>query len=770
MRNCDVTRTQQRAGYRVGSTAIPWRTVVVALCLCLVVLGVLYEVASAAEVPLPTKETLVYGDFPVIGRRVAIWVMAQLHLMFGAFVVGVPLFVMIIEILGAASRSRQYDDLAHEFTRLLTVAFSTTAIFGGVLVFFLIGLYPTLTNFLARIFFPSMVVYVFLFFGESFSMYLYYYGWEALRGMSRRFGAVLGTGLLSALVFYPFMLSISSILLSLFGKGGGAAGYAPIVNVIQAYFGGDKPAILLSSILTALVFVVTLVHALLPGRKSFLHSQKWMHICFGILLNYFGLTLMMIANSWATFMTSPTGIDVDAGVYRGNVWEAMNNFTWNPINLHRFIANIAFGGSIVAAYAAFRFLSSPRGSAERAHYDWMAYIGNFIAIIGLIPLPFAGYWLGREIYGYDQQLGITMMGGIFSWLFIVQAVLIGALFLGANYYLWLGMERIPGAERYRRFTPYLLGVLTLCFLVWLTPHSLVASLEEARKMGGAHHPLLGVFGVMSAKNTVVNIMILTTFLSFLLYRRGNKGDRVPFAQQSTAAKTTLVILALAALALLWNLDNPFNPSHAPVQQTQRLVLWIFEAACVLGAVGLTFANRGTWGQGLLFGMSAAIVISYGVYGYFVEAIVRIGFSILQVSSVLMVLVLGTTIDVIIFRGAPIVGEIQWGQIPERAQYVLFLLATSFTWLMGLMGYARSGLRTHWHIFNAVRDYSSDAFTPALGFACLVVSIIVVIFMLLVSFIFWLSHLGAVGHEEEALMEEAQAPALHPEPAAGGGTD
>ncbi|MEE8303321.1 MAG: hypothetical protein V3S24_12900, partial [Candidatus Tectomicrobia bacterium] len=511
--------------------------------------------------------------------------------------------------------------------------------------------------------------------------------------------------------------------------------------------------------LSILLFIALLVHALRPGRTSFLHSQKWMHICFGILLNYFGLTLMMIANSWATFMTSPVGIDLDAGVYRGTTWEAMNNFTWMPVNLHRFIANIAFGGSIVAAYAAFRFLASPRHSAERAHYDWMAYIGNFIAIIGLIPLPFAGYWLGREIYGFDQQLGITMMGGIFSWLFIVQAVLIGALFLGANYYLWLGMERIPGSQRYRRFIPYLLGVLTVCFLVWLTPHSLVASLEEARKMGGAHHPLLGVFGVMSAKNTVVNIMILTTFLSFLLYRRGNKGTPLPMSQQSTASKATLVVVGVLMILLMIRLGNP-------------PFLVLIEAGVVVLALGLTFANRGTWGQGLLFLLSASVVIFYGVYGYFVEAIVRIGFSILQVSSVLLVLILGTTIDVVIFRRAPLVGEIRWGQIPERAQYVLFLLATSFTWLMGLMGYARSGLRTHWHIFNVVRDYSSDAFTPTLGFASWVVSIIVLIFLLLVSFIFWLAHLGTLGHaEDQALLEEATAvPALEPEPAAGNGAN
>ena len=712
------------------------RTLTLVALLSVLVLGVLAEVVNAIEVPIPTKEQMVYGDFPVVGRRIAIWGIAQLHLMFGAFVVGVPLFILIIEIMGAATKSQRYDDLAHEFTRLLSVAFSTTATFGGILVFFLIGLYPTFTNFLARIFFPSMVVYVFLFFGESFSMYLYYYGWEALKGTSRRFGTVVGTALLTLLVLYPAVLLLS-------------------------YIGFGESALPVSYGLTVVVFIALLAYGWLSQTTTFLHNQKWMHICFGILLNYFGLTLMMIANSWATFMTSPVGIDVNAGVFRGTAWEAMNNFTWMPVNLHRFIANIAFGGSVVAAYAAFRFLASPRGSAARAHYDWMAYIGNFIAIIGLIPLPFAGYWLGREIYGYDQQLGITMMGGIFSWLFILQAVLIGALFLGANYYLWLGMERIPGSERYRRFIPWLLGILTVCFLVWLTPHSLVASLEESRKMGGAHHPLLGVFGVMSAKNTVVNIMILSTFLSFLIYRRGNKGERLPMSQQSVVSKITLVVITVIALFVL------FWAQTGPLQAAGKLWVRWLEAACIVAALGLTFLNRGTIGQWLLFAMAAVVVVFFGAYGYFVEAIVRIGFSIVQVSSVLMVLILGTTIDVVIFRGALVVGEIQWGKIPERAQYILFLLATSFTWLMGLMGYARSGLRTHWHVFNVVRDYSSDAFTPPLGFACWVISVITLVFMLLVSFIFWLAHLGTQGHEqEEAMLHAATLPALEPEPATG----
>src|SRR3989449_7786757 len=99
---------------------------------------------------------------------------------------------------------------------------------------------------------------------------------------------------------------------------------------------------------------------------------------------------------------------------------------------HRLIANVVFGGAIVGAYASYRFLAA-RTEEERAHYDWMGYVGNFIAMSALIVLPFAGYWLGREIYQYDQSMGITMMGGFMSWLWVIQAFLIAVLFLAGNY-------------------------------------------------------------------------------------------------------------------------------------------------------------------------------------------------------------------------------------------------------------------------------------------------------------------------------------------------
>ena len=229
------------------------------------------------------------------------------------------------------------------------------------------------------------------------------------------------------------------------------------------------------------------------------------------------------------------------------------------------------------------------------------------------------------------------------------------------------MERIPGAERYRKYVPPMLIILTIGFMVWATPRSMVVTLDEARAMGGTHHPLLGFLGVMSAKNTVVNLMILTTFLSFVLYRRANKiSDHVVGRRRA------------------W--PSSGRPSASP----------------------------------------PLIVIFYGVYGYFVESIVRIGFSVYQVLAVLGAIVVVMAIDIPMFKGARSTGEIRWGTIAPRSQYVLILLAVTFTWLMGLMGFARSGIRQHWHVYGVLRDTSPEAVTPALGYAANVITLVTLV--------------------------------------------
>lgn len=530
------------------------------------------------------KTTEAYRDFPVIGSRLAVWIVAELHLLFAAFVLAVPIFAVIAEYVGYTSKDERYDKLAKEMTKLLAAAFTITAILGSVLFLLIVGLYPDFFKYMKGIFSITIPFYVFFIIGEVFFGYLYWYSWDRLK------------------------------------------------------------------------------------------DNKKLHILIGIGLNFFGTAIMFTANSWGQFMLTPGGIAETGELL--SIWGAIKTSTWMPMNVHRFIANIAFGGFVVAAYAAYKFLSSSTRE-EKAHYDWMGYVGNFIGLAGLIPLPFAGYWMGREVYIFNEQLGITMMGGIFSWLFVIQAVLILVLFLGANYYLWLGMGRIPGGERYSKYRLPMLIILIICFAVWMTPHSLVGSPEELRAIGATFHPVLGVLGVMSAKNTAVNLVILTTFFSFLLYKRANIEATVSWEKTGKAVQSLILLLA------------------------------------------------------------ALVVVALGVYGYFVPAVVRVGLSIPQVEAVLFAIVSVTIIDIFLFRNAKSLGEFNWGDMPNRSQYTLITLASGAVLLMGLMGYFRSASRQAWHVFGAMKDTHPGFWTPSLGEASMYVGAIVFVFYLLLALVFWL---------------------------------
>ncbi|MCW8883621.1 MAG: hypothetical protein OQK12_00030, partial [Motiliproteus sp.] len=409
-------------------------------------------------------------------------------------------------------------------------------------------------------------------------------------------------------------------------------------------------------------------------------NAKYVHLSLGLLLNVVGTTLLVIANAWATFMMAPSGVDAN-GAVTGDIWEIIRGPLWNPVNLHRFIANIAFGGAIVGAYAAYKFLSG-RSNTEKAHYDWMGYTSNFIAVLSFLPLPFAGYWLMAEVYAYSQQMGITAMGGILAWLFIVQAVLIGTILLASNYYLWSGMSRTEGSYRYKWLVKYIAIVLTGGFLVWVTPHTLILSAKEVAALGGSHHHLLGPLGIMPAKNIAVNLMLIVTFLSFQLYRRSDKVATVSWAPAGNALMVAIYVIAV---------------------------------------VNVIFAGV--------------------YYGYFTNTVYKVGSSVMQVVSTLVVIVAGVVIDGMMYKGAKKLPS-EWGKVSNRSQYALFALPVAFTWLMALMGYVRSSVRGSWHVYTVMKDSSPDNFIPAIGYAGNMMTIVTVMFLLCVLFVFWIASLSS----------------------------
>ena len=546
--------------------------------------------AKASLLPAPKIKRSSYPNIGVSSRAI-VWVIAQMHLFFGALVLAVPIFVLVIELIGFRTDDDRYDDMAHEFMKISVTAYAVTALFGGALFLALVLLYPDFMTYMTRVFGAQMLVYAVLFFLESMLLYIYYYGWNALR------------------------------------------------------YG----------------------------------NRKWGHLTLGLLLNAVGTTLLVVANSWTTFMMAPSGIDTTGAVI-GDIWEVMKGPLWNPLNLHRFIANIAFGGAVVGAYAAFKFLCA-KTPAEKAHYDWMGYTSNFIAILAFLPLPFAGYWLMAEVYAYSQQMGILAMGGILAWLFVIQAVLICTILFAGNYYLWTGMARTEGSERYRWLIKYVAVVLVLGFLVWVTPHNVIFTTSEIARLGGGNHPVLGPLGLMPAKNIAVFLMLIVTFLSFQIYRRADKVITVSWEGWGNALMVAIYLVA-----------------------------------------------------------SSNVIFAGIYYGYFTNTVYKVGSSVMQVASTLVVIVAGVVIDTLMFKGAKTL-PVSWGKVADRSQYALFALPVAFTWLMALMGYVRSSVRTHWHVYAVVKDNSPDNFIPTLQYVGNMVTFVTLLFLLFLLFIFWIANLS-----------------------------
>ena len=358
-----------------------------------------------------------------------------------------------------------------------------------------------------------------------------------------------------------------------------------------------------------------------------------MHLGLGLGLNLVGTAIAFIANAWLTFMMSPNGISSQGAVL--SVWDAIYNYTWMPINgppRDRRTSRSADRSPrrMRRSVPAVRHRRGPRplrldGIHRQLRRDQR-----------VSPAPLRRLLARERDYAFSQTLGLTMMGGAFSWLFIIQAVLIGNLFLAANYYLWLGMGRVGGPNPLQKFIKHLLIGIALCFMVWATPRSIIATVSEIRAMGvvlapdprlsrshvrqehGRQHPDPHDFHELPALppdgqggNGVVGEEGAHRAARDLRRRRGIRHlpGRLRYFVEATSGSGSQCRRCCRSCSR-W---SPSPPSTSSCSAAQH-------------------------GRGRCAGAGS-----------------------------------------------------------RDPQYVLIFIAVTFTWLMGLMGYVRSGLRQHWHV-------------------------------------------------------------------------
>jgi hypothetical protein len=483
-----------------------WQRSLLAVCALLALLG---GVAYAQTPNAPPVE------FPYTGNRTAVWIVAQLHILFAAFILGAPIFIVISEWLGYRKQDPRYDRLAKEVMKVTVILYSMTALTGGLFIFVLLATYPQFTTWLINHFFMLFaVVYPLLFIGETIVLYLYFYTWDAWKG-----------------------------------------------------------------------------------------DKKARHIALGVLLNIIGTVTLFVIDGPTSFMNTPVkaeGVSPQEYLLTATLWDKIYNYSWMPMNLHRLVGNVTFGGFIAGLIAAYMYMGAKK-EEDRSYYDWMGFVGNLIGVGALLFLPFMGYLLAYELCDYDASICPYMMADQLSMFFEMQGAMVGLLFLASNYYIWLSMKRIEGVERVRMtvlaplvmvalpfvmtyvwtiypvpdpralavllplaLAPFVLGrfipltvssrtVIKVGFLmvvvgdaIWLTPHGFVPT--GAKLVAELELPSDWNFlALMPAKNSAAFTLVFVTVVNYIIYNRAISQGTIVWGKIDFASQFVLVFLAFTSI-------------------------------------------------------------------------------------------------------------------------------------------------------------------------------------------------------------------------------
>ena len=472
-------------------------------------------VGSVAYAQAPSAPPV---EFPYTGNRTAVWIVAQLHILFAGFILGAPIFVVISEWLGYRKQDPRYDRLAKEVTKVTVILYSMTALTGGLFIFVLLATYPQFTTWLINHFFLIFaVVYPLLFIGETILLYMYFYTWDAWKG-----------------------------------------------------------------------------------------DKKARHIALGVLLNLIGTITLFVIDGPTSFMNTPVkaeGVSPADFLASATLWDKIFNYSWIPMNLHRLVGNVTFGGFVAGLIAAYMYMGSKK-EEEGSYYDWMGFVGNLIGVGALLFLPFMGYLYAYELCDYDASICPYMMADQLSMFFEMQGAMIGLIFLASNYYIWLSMKRIEGVERVRMtilapivmvalpavmtkvmtdypvpdpmslvfllpllFAPVILGrfipvtvssrtVIKVGFLmivvgnaIWMTPHGFVptgAKLVEHLELPSDWNWL----ALMPAKNSAAFTLVFVTVVNYIIYNRAITQGTIIWGRIDFVSQFVLVFLAFS---MIWTM-------------------------------------------------------------------------------------------------------------------------------------------------------------------------------------------------------------------------
>jgi len=483
-----------------------WQRSLVATCAFLVLFGgVAY--AQTSEAPAV--------DFSYTGNRTAVWIVAQLHTLFGAFILGAPIFIVISEWLGYRKQDLRYDRLAKELTKVTVILFSMTALTGGLFIFVLLAAYPQFTTwFINQFYLVFAVIYPLMFISGTIVLYMYFYMWDAWKGEKK--GRHIALGVLLNLICIATMFVINGPT-SFMNTPPKSEGISPQDFLVAATL-WDKIA-----------------------------NQTWMP-----------LNLHRIDGNVA-FGGFVTGMIAAYMYMRAKTQEERAYYDWMG-----FVGNLIGVGAML-----FQPITGLLLAYEMCDYDFsfcpymMAdQLSMFFemqgAMVGLMFLASNYYvWLSLKRIEGIEKVRMTILAPIVMVAFpFVMMVVMNYYWIPEPMSLAFLLPLALAPFLFGRFIPITVSALTVIkigFLmvivgdaIWVTPHGFAAT--GAKMVAELEMPEAWSFlGGMPAKLSAIFTLVFVTVVNYVVYNRAIRQGTIIWGKIDFTAQFVLIFLAFTSI-------------------------------------------------------------------------------------------------------------------------------------------------------------------------------------------------------------------------------